>query len=84
MAKPYLASTLINVLLCHTWVSGRSHLKSLNLLRRHVTRAGELAQRVKVLAAKADDLSSISGAQTVEGDNQSPKLSYEPISPINA
>lgn len=39
-----------------------------------MTRAGEMVQRVKVLAAKPNDLGSISGALMVEGDNQLPKV----------
>lgn len=46
--------------------------KLLNPLRKHVTRASEMVQRVKVL--KAGDLSSVSGFIMVEGDTQLPKI----------
>jgi hypothetical protein len=37
-------------------------------------RAAEMAQRVKVLAAKLNDLSSIPGPHRIEGENQCPRV----------
>lgn len=39
-----------------------------------MTRTSKMVQRVKVLAAKTGDLSSVSGFIIVEGDNQLPKV----------
>lgn len=42
----------------------------LTLYKKNNSGAGEMAQQVKGLATKPDDLSSVPGAYMVEGENQ--------------